>query len=65
MCPLPSQASTWLLAHKPQESAARKRAELRDELRADSAKTACFLKVDKTSVQVKIEAGRPAAVLMP
>jgi len=62
---LPSQASTWLLAHKLQESVARMRPELRAELRSDSAKTACFLKVDKTSVQVKIEAGRPAAVLMP
>jgi hypothetical protein len=65
MCPLPSQASTWLLAHKLQESAARKRLELRAELRSDSAKTACFLKVDKTGVQVKIGTGRLAAVLMP
>jgi hypothetical protein len=34
-------------------------------LRSDSAKTACFLKVDKTSVQGKIEVGCLAAVLMP
>ena len=55
MSPLPSQASTWPLAHKPQESEESKR----PELGPNSAQITCFVKVDKTSAQVKIESASP------